>query len=546
MTTTFGFRNSQIFGDIILVNVFRTVNNIRFTQASSLVIVGTSSRQFLQQNSFLSTSSTMQLPKPLSFSRISALPGIEVPLVHIRSDGSVTRKTSTLDDIMRNLTWIDEKGKKQKMPLRDLRCFIPSHGLNKKSIESPLQSIHASPFHKEIGLPAIMPRAKARCYLLDLGLLKLLCRQDSADILYSDDSNNNLRNYVNSFVSELKASLAQNSRLGGGAASSSDLNHEQQHEPIAFEIQVLETALSCVVTKFYKQLALVEPLLDGLIDDATSQPTEIKVGRLAALKKSLFEYNQGVQAIIQAIRGLLSNNRDMADMYLGAIHKDSNDHEEVEFLLEAYVADLAEIEMEATGMIAQIEDSMEVISLHLNSQRNRIIKLSLIMEMLAVTAGSGAVIGSIFGMNLKSGLEESGSGFYVVTGITTFMMSSILVGLLLRFRHLVVARPVAGVDHQHSALKHFFSYVDAIETKVRLSDSITRKEFEAIVRKIIGDPGVDPKEIDLFFKVLDNNKNNCIELSELPPLPSSKFRAYEEQPSSDIIQLDKKERQTLP
>ena len=93
--------------------------------------------------------------------RISALPGIEVPLVHIRSDGSVTRKTSTLDDIMRNLTWIDEKGKKQKMPLRDLRCFIPSHGLNKKSIESPLQSIHASPFHKEIGLPAIMPRAKA-------------------------------------------------------------------------------------------------------------------------------------------------------------------------------------------------------------------------------------------------------------------------------------------------------------------------------------------------------------------------------------------------
>ena len=147
---------------------------------------------------------------------------------------------------------------------------------------------------------------------MDLGLLKLLCRHDSADILYSDDSNNNLRNFVNSFVEELKASLAQNSRL-----ASSAVDDHEQHEPIAFEIQVLETALSCVVTKFYKQLALVEPLLDGLIDDATSQPTEIKVGRLQALKKSLFEYNQGVQAIIQAIRGLLCNNRDMADMYLG-------------------------------------------------------------------------------------------------------------------------------------------------------------------------------------------------------------------------------------
>ena len=79
-------------------------------------------------------------------------------------------------------------------------------------------------------------------------------------------------------------------------------------------------------------------------------------------------------------------------------------------------------------------------SLHLNSQRNRIIKLSLIMEMLAVTAGSGAVIGSIFGMNLLSGIENHPSAFYWVTGGTTLIMSSILIGLFLRFRHLVVAR----------------------------------------------------------------------------------------------------------
>ena len=62
------------------------------------------------------------------------------------------------------------------------------------------------------------------------------------------------------------------------------------------------------------------------------------------------------------------------------------------------------------------------------------------MEMLAVTAGSGAVIGSIFGMNLLSGIENHPSAFYWVTGGTTLIMSSILIGLFLRFRHLVVAR----------------------------------------------------------------------------------------------------------
>ena len=115
----------------------------------------------------------------ISCFRISALPGISIPLVEIRSNGNVSRSATKLEDLMKDLTWMDERGNRQKtLPLRDLRIFLPSHGKNKISIESPLQSLHASPFSKEIGLPAIMPRCKARCYLLDLGLLKLLCRQD--------------------------------------------------------------------------------------------------------------------------------------------------------------------------------------------------------------------------------------------------------------------------------------------------------------------------------------------------------------------------------
>ena len=110
----------------------------------------------------------------LSCFRISALPGISIPLVEIRSNGNVSRSATKLEDLMKDLTWMDERGNRQKtLPLRDLRIFLPSHGKN-----SPLQSLHASPLSKEIGFPAIMPRSKARCYLLDLGLLKLLCRQD--------------------------------------------------------------------------------------------------------------------------------------------------------------------------------------------------------------------------------------------------------------------------------------------------------------------------------------------------------------------------------
>ena len=79
-------------------------------------------------------------------------------------------------------------------------------------------------------------------------------------------------------------------------------------------------------------------------------------------------------------------------------------------------------------------------------------------------------------------------------------------------------------QHQHNAYKHFFSYVDTIETKMRLNDdSISRKEFESIVKTIIGEC-VDPNEIKLYFEILDSDKNDCIEISELPPLTASRYQ----------------------
>ena len=75
--------------------------------------------------------------------------------------------------------------------------------------------------------------------------------------------------------------------------------------------------MAVLVTKNFRQLALLTPVLDELITDTIAYPTEIKVGRLAALKKSIYAYNKGVIKMAGAIRELLSSNRDMADMYLG-------------------------------------------------------------------------------------------------------------------------------------------------------------------------------------------------------------------------------------
>ena len=281
-----------------------------------------------------------------------------------------------LEELMKSLTWFEDKEetKPKSLPLRDLRLFLPNR-IRKPNPDCTNQLLILGNHNrsKEIGHPAIMPRPKAKVYILDLAALKLICHRDRVDILYSTDSGSNRRNVVDQFVEDLRLSLASDASL-------------------AFELQVLEAALAVLVTKNFRQLALLSPLLDELITDTIAYPTEIKVGRLAALKKSIYGYNKGVQAIIGAIRELLASNRDMADMYLGE-RRSEDDHEEVEFLLEAYLSDLNEIELESTGMVASIDDTMELIGLHLNSRRNSIIKLSLIMETLAVATGSCAVVG---------------------------------------------------------------------------------------------------------------------------------------------------------
>ena len=427
--------------------------------------------------------------------RIGSLPTSTIPLVTVNSEGAVTRKNLKFDEMLKTLIWCDVDGKKQKMlPLRDLRLFWP------KSFKTSYGVLEHS---RDVGKMAILPRPKVQCYILDLGNLKLLCRSHQVEILYSDESGSSRRNTVNNFVEDLRSSLS-----GGGTTNC---------DTLTFELQVLETALATVLAKLYRQLELVEPLLEGLVNDTVSQPTTHKIGRLAALKKSIFSHNQGIQAIIKALKAVLGNDRDMADMYLDHNNlRDENDHEEVEFLLEAYVSDLSDIEMKSAAMIAHIEDTMQILELHLNSRRNHIMKLSLIMETLAVASGTGAFIGSIFGMNLISGLENHPLAFYYVFSATATLMLSVLTIILLRFRKLVYSAP--DDLSQHGALKHFFSYIEVIEAKVKLKDSgISRTEFEAIVNSVIGN-AVDPKEIDIFFKVLDRNRDSHLELTELPPI----------------------------
>ena len=77
----------------------------------------------------------------------------------------------------------------------------------------------------------------------------------------------------------------------------------------------------------------------------------------------------------------------------------------MELLVGSYSADLDAIANEIKITIDMIEDTDQFISAHLDSVRNEIIKMSLFMEVGGLVMGFGAVVGGIFGMNMKNHVE---------------------------------------------------------------------------------------------------------------------------------------------
>ena len=94
------------------------------------------------------------------------------------------------------------------------------------------------------------------------------------------------------------------------------------------------------------------------------------------------------------------SRQDLIDFYLTKPDRSAEDHEEIQQLFEAHLADLEDIVTETKIFNDMIEDTDQFISAHLDSVRNEIIKLSLFIEIGALIMASGAVVSGIFGMNL--------------------------------------------------------------------------------------------------------------------------------------------------
>ncbi|CAB4055934.1 MRS2 [Lepeophtheirus salmonis] len=336
-------------------------------------------------------------------------------------------------------------------------------------------------------LPSILVRPSSNCYLLDIHHIKLLCRPDKCYIL--DPDNLAVRSFTKRLVQKIKQDSDSTSKNNNKESSIAYIFLGSSRF-VAFEHIVLETALSEVMLKFNRRLEIIKPILDILLNETSTNPDASMLRRLLAFRKSLSVFQTNVEQVRYAVSSLLKVDEDMDALYLSR-KVESGHHEEVELLLEAYDADLRELESQILSMKTMIEETKRLYqhSFKYSSEQNH---------------ANVPFYGNWDSVRRNGCSLSGGTGILMLTIFSTFAM---------KYRSLQIDTSGA---RSYQTLTNLFAFVDDLETSMRLSDhtKFNKDEFGKLLYKVVG-PGVEEKEVQLIFKLFDQDKSGFIEFDEI-------------------------------
>eukprot|EP00088_Acartia_fossae_P025069 TRINITY_DN25935_c0_g1_i1.p1 TRINITY_DN25935_c0_g1~~TRINITY_DN25935_c0_g1_i1.p1 ORF type:complete len:451 (+),score=50.32 TRINITY_DN25935_c0_g1_i1:123-1475(+) len=414
---------------------------------------------------------------------------LDFPVIEINRTGDHEHKTVSIEDILKKST--------KKLALRDLR--ILSNG-GREDVCS------------------ILPRPHSDCIVIEILALRLLVWEDKCLMLEHPEqllqhhrdcqaSHAHHQRVQNQFLRKAKHSIA-NER------NTNEFNnvlrlYQNSSEGIEFEQKILESALAVTIEKFGRHLAMLSPAVDLLLQQIAEDPSSNMLRRLLAVKKSLGDFESNVLNLSKILQSLLSNDEDMVGLYLTHRRTKTSEHEEVELLLESYLADLDDIQSSIKRIKERIEDTNHFIAAHLDTARNKMIRMSLFMEMGTLSIGSGALIAGIFGMNLTHGLEEHPTAFYATMGGISAIMFTMFTKFRANYQSLRFDTTNA---HSFKVLKNFLTYVDELEDIVhsRNGEPISEGEFKSALNQLVGHK-VPAEEAEFIFQMFDKNKDRKID-----------------------------------
>ncbi|KAJ2780747.1 magnesium ion transporter [Coemansia interrupta] len=196
-----------------------------------------------------------------------------------------------------------------------------------------------------------------------------------------------------------------------------------------FEFRALEAVLISVVSALQSDEEVLVNLVQNLLAYLEESVDRSKLRELLQYSKRLSRFEQKALNIRDAIEEVLEQDEDLAAMYLtqklnGAV-RDTDEHEEVELMMETYLKQVEEIVNHVESVSSHVRTTEDVVNIILDSQRNSLLLLEIRLTILTVGLSTGTFLSGLFGMNLVNALENRPEAFFVVSTIAFLAIFSL-------------------------------------------------------------------------------------------------------------------------
>lgn len=201
-----------------------------------------------------------------------------------------------------------------------------------------------------------------------------------------------------------------------------------------FSLEVVEAALLSRIQHLEQKLINLEPRVQALLEVLPNRLTGDILEELRTSKQTLVELGSRAGALRQMLLDLLEDPHEIRRICImgrNCTLKKGNDdmecsvplekqiaeeeEEEIEMLLENYLQRCESCHGQAERLLDSAKEMEDSIAVSLSSRRLEVSRVELLLQVGTFCVAVGALVAGIFGMNLKSYIEEHVFAFWLTT-----------------------------------------------------------------------------------------------------------------------------------
>lgn len=329
--------------------------------------------------------------------------------------------------------------------------------------------------------------------------------------------------------------------------------------PLPFEMRCLESLLSETARSFEAKCKRLGMVAQTVLDDinASFHNSAGELQRLIPITRKLTEMQHDVKETLEAVKTILDDDQTLKEICLtenwkkpkqinadaadatattaAAVARKEQPHplrsldpHTAEMRMGSSVLESYEFSMESTSgqleeLLENIEQTKTVWHMQLDHQRNRVLRVNLLLSMIAIGGVSAQLPAAFFGMNLESGWEGVPGLFPVVVQYSLFFGIATAASFYMYYKYGPKRRHSARLRDMRSLrdlLMFHLDDLDAILEAVKEKTQegrllLDRKEFAEVVQSAVRGRPMSSDEVKLLHRVFDKNSDGFVEVTEL-------------------------------